>query len=89
MNLNSNIVTLSPAERSICGLCGITGLDGRTAPDVLAVLDAELDGWHSDCVVDVVNMRIIERVRANLALMSNVAQRPAAYIQPYSPKAAR
>lgn len=84
MNITNNIVALSAAERGIFELCGMSNLDGRTSAQVLDAIDAKLDSWDSGSAIDVVNMRIIEKVRANMAAMLKVAQRQKVELKPYS-----
>lgn len=84
MQLINNIVTLSSAERAITSLCSMHNVDGQTAPEALAVFDEKLANWESHSVIDVVNMRIIEKVRNSLAALTHVAPLMPLVLKPYA-----
>lgn len=75
MNLTNNIVTLSPAERAMLSMCVATDLNAKPAAEVLSAIDQKLDSWVSGSVIDVVNLRIIEKIRNNLAVMAKFSLR--------------
>lgn len=83
MNLTNNIVTLSPAERAMLAMCVSPNLDAKPANEVLTAMDQKLDAWESESAIDVVNMRIIEKIRNNLAIMAKLPIRQSGTIAPH------